>query len=394
MYIAADKWKRIGLFVALPLAFLAVALWLFVHFEPMQALTGNQPPVEELTITRVVLSDNGMAAHVVNGGPEPVTIAQVQVDEAYWSFGIESGRTFERLERAVVRIPYHWVEGEAHEIRLVTQTGATFDYVIDVAMPTPKPQPVSWLLLGLVGAFVGIIPVGVGLATFPVMQQASRKTMNFLLALTVGLLVFLFFDTLIEGIEIAETVAGAFEPLPLLLIVGMMSFLALTALGQRSGVGDGSTAGGRRWVALAIAIGIGLHNLGEGLVVGAAIATGAAALGSFLVVGFVLHNITEGIAIGAPMADDGPDWKYLVLLVLVAGGPAIFGMWLGGFSYDPLRAVIFFGIGAGAILQVIVEVGNMLIERAEAGRISALSWVNTGGIATGVAVMYATALLV
>ena len=394
MNITAEKWKRIGLFVALPLAFLAVALWLFVRFEPMQALTGNQPPVEELTITRVVLGDDGMAAHVVNGGPEPVTIAQVQVDEAYWSFGIESGRTLERLERAIVHIPYHWVQGEAHEIRLVTQTGATFDYVIDVAMPTPRPQPVSWLLLGLVGAFVGIIPVGVGLATFPVMQHASRKIINFLLALTVGLLVFLFFDTLIEGIEIAETVAGAFEPLPLLLIVGMMSFLALTALGQRSGIGDRSTAGGRRWVALAIAIGIGLHNLGEGLVVGAAIATGAAALGSFLVVGFVLHNITEGIAIGAPMADDRPGWKYLVLLVLVAGGPAIFGMWLGGFSYDPLRAVIFFGIGAGAILQVIVEVGNMLIDRAETGRSSALSWINTSGIATGVAVMYATALLV
>ncbi len=379
---------------ALPLLLAALALAAFLYTNPMTALTGNQPPVEALSIDRVEMDDDGFTVEVVNTGPEPVTISQVQVDEAYWSFDVNPDSTLSRLGEATVQIPYPWVHGELHEIRLLTDKGMTFSHTVEVATETPQPTPARWGLFALLGAFIGIIPVGLGLMWFPVLQTLSGRVMNFILALTLGLLVFLFVDTLLEGIEIAEEVPEVFQALPLVFLVGLISYLTLTAAGRWGGTADHSTAGGRRWIATAIALGIGLHNLGEGLAVGAAIAAGEAALGSFLVVGFVLHNLTEGIGIGAPMAEDDPDWSRLAGLTLLGGGPAILGTWLGGFSYSPFWAVLFFAVGAGAILQVIVEVGRLLVGRAAAPERAFTSWVNLGGVTAGLVVMYATALLV
>ncbi len=383
------KW----LLLALPIVLLAAALWLFVRFDPMQALTGNQPPVEELAVERVDLRPGDIILHVVNGGPEPVTVAQVQVDEAYWTFDIAPGPTLPRLGRATITIPYAWVQGELHEVRLLSSTGVTFDHTIEVAVATPRPDATRWFLFGLIGVFVGVVPVGLGLMWFPLLQRLGRQTMNFILALTVGLLLFLLIDTVLEGIETAEAVPEVFHALPLVFFVGLLSFLALLGVGSRRGVRDRSTPEGRLWIATAIALGIGLHNLGEGMVVGVAVATGQAALGSFLVIGFVLHNVTEGVGIGAPMAEDRPGVLRLFGLALLAGLPAVLGAWIGGFTYSPLLAVVFFSVGAGAILQVIVEVSRLLLRKTGAEHASA-SWVNIGGVTAGLAVMYVTALLV
>ena len=103
-----------------------------------------------------------------------------------------------------------------------------------------------------------------------------------------------------------------------------------------------------------ISIGIGLHNFGEGLAIGAAIGLGQVALSTFLIVGFALHNTTEGLAIASPMAKGKPMIGKLVAMGMIAGAPAIFGAWLGGFMYSPFSAVIFLSIGAGAIFQVIL----------------------------------------
>lgn len=386
--------STLWLWGSLPLVLAAIALAAFFYTDPMEALTGDQPPVQNLSIERVELTDEGFTVDVVNVAPEPVTISQVQVDEAYWSFDVAPDSTLPRLGEATVHIPYPWVHGELHEIRLLTDTGMTFSHTIEVATATPQPTPTRWGLFALLGTFIGVIPVGLGLMWFPVLQNLSEQVMNFVLALTMGLLIFLFVDTLLEGIEIAEQVADIFQALPLLFLVGLMSYLLLTAASRWGGSADRSTAGGRRWIATAIALGIGLHNLGEGMAVGAAIAAGEAALGSFLVVGFVLHNLTEGIGIGAPMAEDDPGWSRLAWLTVLGGGPAILGTWMGGFHYSPFWAVLFFAVGAGAILQVIVEVGRLLVERAGDDTSIATSWVNLGGITTGLAVMYATALLV
>ncbi len=116
-------------------------------------------------------------------------------------------------------------------------------------------------------------------------------------------------------------------------------------------------------VATLIALGIGLHNLGEGLAIGAAFATGAAALGSFLVVGFTLHNITEGDGIAAPLLrGEMPGLLTFFGLAVLAGSPAILGTWIGSLAFSPFLAALFLSLGAGAILQVIWEVSKLLLK--------------------------------
>jgi zinc transporter, ZIP family len=143
-----------------------------------------------------------------------------------------------------------------------------------------------------------------------------------------------------------------------------------------------------------IALGIGLHNLGEGLAIGAAFALGEAALGVFLVVGFTLHNITEGVGIAAPILRQRPRFAHFLWLALVGGGPAILGTWIGGFAFSNLLAAVFLAVGAGAILQVIYEVAKLLLKDAARTETPALSGANLGGFTVGIAIMYATALLV
>jgi zinc transporter ZupT len=140
-----------------------------------------------------------------------------------------------------------------------------------------------------------------------------------------------------------------------------------------------------------IAIGIGLHNLGEGLAIGSAYAVGELALGTFLVVGFAIHNTTEGLAIVAPVARErAARLGRLIVLGLIAGAPAILGAWIGASAYQPGVAALMFGIGAGAIAQVIVQIAPQV--RDTAGRI--LHPLAVGGLLTGLFVMYVTGLLV
>lgn len=382
------------LLALLPLVILFILLWVFIQTNPLQTLTGNVPPVEALNIERIALRPEGMIVSVVNGGPTDVHVAQVQVDDAYWSFTIQPAPTIPRLGRATVSIPYPWVQGESHVVKILTSTGLTFEGTVGVAVETPQPDLHFWLLFALLGIYVGVIPVGLGLMWFPLLRQLGRQGLNFILALTVGLLVFLFVDTVLEGIEIGQQIPGVFQAVPLVFFAAALSFLLLVAVGRSRGVTDRSSRSGRLWLATMIALGIGLHNLGEGMAIGAAVALGEAALGSFLVIGFTLHNITEGVGIGAPMSRDKPSLSRLIWLAVLAGGPAIVGTWIGGFTYSPILAVLFLAIGAGAILQVIYEVTRLLVADSSRSGLPAASWVNLGGLTAGIAVMYLTALLV
>ena len=375
------------IWVALPLFLFGLAAAWLVSSDPLRLFDSGAPPIEKLTFERRVLDENGIHLKVRAGGSEPMTIAQVQVDEAYWTFTQDPPGDLARVASAWIHVPYPWVLGEAHKVKVVTKTGTTFEHEIAVAVATPKPHLNQLRPQALVGAFVGILPVAIGLMFYPVLRRVGREGISFILALTGGLLVFLLVDTMEDAFELAGRAAAAFQGHVMVVLVALLSFLGLLAIGRRHGAPSGLT------LATYIALGIGLHNLGEGLAIGAAFAAGAASLGTFLVLGFTLHNITEGIGIAAPMLKARPSFVMFPGLALLAGSPAILGMWLGSLALTPQWAAFALAVGAGAILQVVVEVGAFVV-RGEGGLAKAMSPAVLGGLAVGVALMYATAMLV
>jgi zinc transporter, ZIP family len=385
------RWGASALLWALiPLLLLGVLLAvLVVTGAGLGARTA--PPIEELTIDRITLPAPGqIVVEVTNGGADPVTVAQVQVDDAYWSFDISPDPTIPRLGRATITLPYPWVQDETHIVKLVSGNGITFEGAIPVATITPGPDLSTFWRYALLGIYVGFIPVGLGLLWYPFLRRLGRGGLHVVLSLTIGLLVFLLFDTIAEALEIVGRTAGVFGGAPLVYLVALIAFLALIAIGSRR---KGQTTS-RLEVAYRIALGIGLHNLGEGLAIGAAFATGSAALGAFLVIGFTLHNITEGIGIAAPIARERPKLWHFVALAALAGLPAVLGVWIGGFIYNNLATVVFLALGAGAIAQVIYEVGRLIVRQSEEDGSPVLSLATFGGLVAGIVIMYATALLV
>lgn len=378
------------LLALLPLLLLIALVAAFLLLDPLSFFTGAFPPLEELSVQRVTFPEYGrIQLDVINGGPDPVSIAQVLVDDAYWQFSISPDANLERLEQATIDIPYPWVDSEPLPITLITSTGVTFETEVEVAIQSPRTNSSTLLAYGLLGIYVGVIPVALGMLWYPFLRRMERKWLNAILALTVGLLIFLFVDTLLEALELAAAVPGVFQGTPVVLLTTLLTLSILLAIGQRRGQRSPLA------IATLIALGIGLHNLGEGLAIGAAFATGAAALGSFLVIGFTLHNITEGIGIVAPLAKgERPRLLTFLLLAFLAGGPAIIGTWIGGLAFSPFWAALFLSIGAGAILQVIWEVGKLLVQDAQRQQQPALSWLNFAGLTAGILIMYFTAFLV
>jgi zinc transporter ZupT len=208
------------------------------------------------------------------------------------------------------------------------------------------------------------------------------------MALTAGLLAFLGVEALAEAFELQAALPSALGGSGIVLLGVALSFLGMTALAGR--LGQGSGAAGLA-LALLVAIGIGVHNLGEGLAIGASFAVGELQLGTFLIVGFMIHNVTEGLGIAAPVAKSRVSLGVLAGLALIAGAPAILGAWLGGYASSDVLGPLFFGIAAGAAFQVVVEVGRYVARRAPGGLTSGYA---IGGFLAGVAAMYATGVLV
>jgi ZIP family zinc transporter len=382
-------WIILGL---LPLLGLGVLL-AFIVLNGAGVEREDQPPIEDLTLGRVALpTPYEIVVDVTNGGPEPVTVSQVAVNEALWDFRAEPDATIPRLGSAEITIPYTWVEGEAYEVNLITSTGATFAAEVPAAVITPGFSKDTFSRYALIGTYVGVIPVALGLLWYPFLRRLGTAGINAVLALTVGLLVWLVVDTLLEAVEVAGRLPGVFSGVPLVLMAALLTLLGL--LGTERLFRGGREEASRLGISYRIALGIGLHNLGEGLAIGAAFALGEAALGAFLVVGFTLHNITEGVGIAAPILRERPRLAHFAWLALLGGGPAILGTWIGGLAYSNLSSTVFLAVGAGAILQVIYEVTRLLLKDAARSKESALSLPNLGGFAAGVGIMYATALLV
>jgi zinc transporter ZupT len=373
-----------------PLVLLAALVLVFLRVGPVGVFRAAFPPVEELTLDRIRLPEPGvMEVSVVNGGPEPVTIAQVMVDDANWVHTVDGSRRVDRLERRIVRIPYPWVEGEPHTVTIVTNTGLTFSTDIAVATQSPAVDGRYLGTFALLGLYAGVIPVFIGLLWLPFVRSIERRWIDFFLSLTIGLLVFLGVDALEEALETSAAVAGAYQGLALVVFGLLGTPLVIGALGEwRARVRGGRSP---YWVAALIAFGIGLHNLGEGLAIGTSYATGQIALGTFLVIGFLLHNTTEGLGIVTPLAGERPRTRTLLSLGALAGVPTVLGAWIGGFTYSPIWTTLFFAIGAGAILVVVYELWRLFARRSPSGLLAPL---NAAGVLVGMLIMYATGLLV
>ena len=268
-----------------------------------------------------------------------------------------------RLESAKVTLQQPWIEGEAYEVALLTSTGGTIAHEIPVAVETPSADLAFFGLMALLGIYVGVIPVALGMLWLPWVRRIPPGWLRGVMALTVGLLAFLAIDATLEGFELAGEGSQAFGGAALVLVGAAVAFLSLTGVSawleqrRRSARAAGASGG---HLALLVAVGIGLHNLGEGVAIGAAYSAGALALGAFLVIGFALHNTTEGLAIVAPVAHLRPTLGRLALLGLIAGAPAVLGAWIGAAAFNSSLAAFLFGFGAGAIAQVIVQLAPSL----------------------------------
>ncbi|HWT30782.1 MAG TPA: metal transporter [Propylenella sp.] len=379
--------QRPLLWLLLPLVVLAALIAVLVGTRPLDRLSASAPPVESIAVEGARLMPGLITLSVRADGSGPTSIAQVQVDGAYRSFSLDPDGPIDRLGTAEVAIPYPWVDGEAHHVVLLTGTGAAFEHSIEVAQETPRWEAPTIAILALVGVLLGLAPVAAGMLAYPGLKRLPAGAMRFVLALTVGLLVFLLIDTLGEGLEAAEGTLERLHVQSAFLVSALITAGVLLALGRREGRAPEGFA-----LAAFMALGIGLHNLGEGLAVGAALAAGEAALATFLVIGFTLHNVSEGVAIAAPLVGTRPRLLTFAGLAALAGLPAVPGVWLGAQAVSPLWVAICFGIGAGAILQVIIEVAALLWRRG--GRNAFAAPASVGGVAAGLAVMYFTALLV
>ena len=366
-------------------------------FGPGSELLDLGVPLPEISIELVNFVDSEIQVTVRNTGPIPVEVVMADINDRIQPAAIEPDRFLERYETALVRIPFEWNESEPYIIGLTIDDGTRFEKEIEAAAPALKPDFELVGLFAVIGTYVGIIPVMIGLLWLPFIRRISKSKYHFFLALTVGLLLFLGIDAIEEALVVSgENLAGSFNGVLLTVTVTVLSFLGLYYAGQKL-INNSQLSRLSKPIAIAlmIAIGIGLHNFGEGLAIGAAVGLGSIAFSTFLIVGFALHNTTEGIAIAGPLSKDKTSTRSLigklVGLGLIAGSPAIFGAWIGGFSYSPFSSVVFLAIGAGAIFQVIVVIFRMIREEGDKN-LSSASVVS--GISIGMLVMYLTSILV
>lgn len=442
LYKKRSHRKRIVAAAFIP--FIVLAVMIFLLFSPtFQSFINSGIPLPDVAIEKIEFRENPsqIIAFIRNAGPTEITIAQADVNDRIHAAAIEPGKTLSRLSDAKVIIPFFWNPAEPYEVGITTDDGTRFSKTIEAAALAPNPDSGQIIFFAVIGIYVGIIPVMIGLLWYPFIRSMSRNKYNFFLSLTAGLLVFLGIDALIESNELAtDNVSSIFSGQMLIVIVTTISFIGLLyaseKLTQRAIKKSMSTAAAEETastyipysnstatsssqtksqvdqremqelvrplaISLMIAIGIGLHNFGEGLAIGAAVLLGEIALSTFLIIGFTLHNTTEGLAIVAPLAKSRKLMlRRLVLMGMIAGAPTIAGAWIGGFLYSPIAAIIFLSVGAGAIFQVVYSIGSWVLrpvdntDKDKNKKIFKVNLFTIAGFAIGMVIMYVTGLLV
>lgn len=347
--------KAWALFV-MPLILFGTLLALFLQYGPLGVFQAGFPPVENLFIKQVLFAPEHITLHVFNDGPEEVKIGQTIINDVYWQFDMDPvSHVLQPLENGALKFFYPWISGEPMTFKLIASDGVVFEKEVPIAFLTPV---IDWEYIRtfvLLGLYVGVIPVLLGLLWLPSLKRITQTSYAFLLAGTVGVLVFLGFDTLTEALELVHEIPETFNGVGLLVIGCIGSLFLLGSIRNRSEtVAKEEHMRSLHWSYL-IATGIGFHNLGEGLAIGSSYAIGEIALGGSLVIGFMIHNLTEGIAIIAPLSKSFNVqrlWRHVIVMGLIAGVPTIVGSLLGGFAYSPTMAIVFLAVGVGAIFDV------------------------------------------
>ena len=346
----------------------------------------------DISIEKVEFTENEIRATVRNTGPIDVNVVVADVNDRIQPAAIEPDSHLKRFETGLVRIPYDWNEGQPYTIGITIDDGTRFEKQIDAASASLEPNAELFGFLGIIGLLIGVVPIMIGLLWYPFIKKLGKNAFNFFLSFTIGLLLFLGLDAIEEAFEISnDHLAPIFNGELLIATVVILSFLGLYGIGnllikrtEFSKLSKGLA------ISLMIAIGIGLHNLGEGLAVGAAIALGQVALSTFLIIGFAIHNTTEGLAIAAPLARTKSFVGKMIGFGMIAGVPAIFGTWIGGFSFSPFFTIIFLSIGAGAIFQVVLSIFQFIKDESDSfSNISIIS-----GIGAGLTLMYLTSIFI
>ncbi len=389
-----NAWR---LWALIPLLLLVGVVALFASSgTTLLDLVGRAPPaLDQFDIRRVEFRPGEIAIRVTNPQRQKLTIASVTVDDAIVPFHTDGPTRLGRLRSSRIVVPYQWVDGDPYSVGVTSSTGIETTASVAAAVEARGASPRGFLGYALIGLLVGVIPVALGLAWLPSLRRADARWVAAFMALTAGLLSFLALDALAEALDLQARLPSGLQGPGLILLGVAASYLGLTFVAQRfSARGNRDRSAPLEGVALAtlVAIGIGLHNLGEGLAIGSSIAVGELALGTFLIIGFMVHNVTEGLGIAAPIAggERVNAWR-LAALALVAGAPAILGGWIGGFLTSDVLGVFFFALAVGAALQVVVEVGRYVARRAPGGLRSGHV---VGGYLAGIVVMYTTGLLV
>ena len=427
--------------VAALIPLVVLVIMIFLLFSPtFQSFINTGIPLPDVAIEKIQFqeSPSQIVVFIRNVGQTEITIAQANVNDRIHAAAIEPSKILSRLSDAKVIIPFFWNPAEPYEVGITTDDGTRFSKTIEAAAPSPNPDTGQIVFFAVIGIYVGVIPVMIGLLWYPFIRSMSRNKYNFFLSLTAGLLVFLGIDALIESNEIStDIVSPIFNGQMLIIIVTTISFIALLYTSEKltqraikksisslemtsphspdsnSIVTDSSQTRSQvsqrqmqdlvkpLAISLMISIGIGLHNFGEGLAIGAAILLGEMVLSTFLIIGFTLHNTTEGLAIVAPLAKSRKLMlRRLIIMGIIAGAPTIVGAWIGGFLYSPIATIIFLSIGAGAIFQVVYSIGSWMLrshnqydEVKEKKAISVNIFIIVG-FAVGMTIMYVTGLLV
>ena len=308
----------------IPFAFLIILVAYI--FGPGSELLDLGIPLPEITMEKVDFLDSEIQVTVRNTGPIPVEIAMADINDRIQPAAVEPDRYLERYETALVRVPFEWNDAEPYRIGITIEDGTRFEKEIEAAAPALEPSLELLGFFAIIGTYVGIIPVMIGLLWLPFIRRISKQKYHFFLALTAGLLLFLGIDSIEEALEVSdESLAGSFNGVLLVATVLILSFLGLYYTGEKL-VSRAKSSRLTKPVAIAlmISIGIGLHNFGEGLAIGAAVGLGSIAFSTFLIIGFALHNTTEGLAIASPMSREKKVIGKLVAMGLIAGAPAIF----------------------------------------------------------------------